>query len=103
MAGEEMFDKSGRPKSGYSGTVYEKEDTAASDTARRFETTGKLLRDVVIRVSTNAQKFGNAANQRLTLNAGDSMGFTQVDISTFYFKNAGAGQNGTVNIIGVED
>ena len=100
---EELFDSSGRPKPGYSGSVYENQDTAASDAARRFETTGKFLRDVVIRVQTNDQLLGDSSNQRLPLAAGDSLGFTLVDISTLYFKNKNAGQNGTVNIIGVED
>ena len=30
------------------------------------------------------------------------MGFTKVDISTLYFKNDVAGENGVVHIIGVE-
>ncbi|HEX74270.1 MAG TPA: hypothetical protein G4N93_03890 [Dehalococcoidia bacterium] len=103
MPGEDIFDPSGRPKSGYSGAVYDNQDTATGDSARRFETSRKLLRDVVIKVATKAQKFGNSSNQRMELSAGDSIGFTMVDISTLYFKNASAGENGTVNILGTED
>ncbi len=88
---------------GFSGAVYENENTATDDTVRRFEASSKKLRDVVIQVETNAQLFGNASNQRFKVTAGASMGFTQVDLSTLYFKNAGAGQNGTVRILGVED
>jgi hypothetical protein len=88
---------------GFSGAVYENENTATSDATRRFETTSKKLKDVIIQVETNDQLFGNASNQRFKVTAGASMGFTQVDLSTLYFKNAGAGLNGTVRIIGVED
>jgi len=103
MAETELFDNKGRPKCGYSGAVYVKSDTATGDTARRFETSSRKLRDVVITIETNAQLFGNADGQTFPLAAGDSMGFTLVDVSTLYFKNANAGQNGTVHIIGVED
>ena len=88
---------------GFSGAVYENENTATDDNARRFETSSKKLRDVIIQVVTNDQLFGNAANQRYEVAAGEAIGFTQVDLSTLYFKNAAAGQNGTVNILGVED
>ena len=47
MSGRDTVDEGGRLKSGYSGAVYENQDTATGDTARRFETTQKLLRDVV--------------------------------------------------------
>ena len=103
MAETEIFDNKGRPKSGYSGAVYVNSDTATGDGARRFETSPKRLRDVVIRVKTNDQLFGDADGQTFPLAAGESMGFTLVDISTLYFKNAAAGQNGVVHIIGTED
>lgn len=101
----DLFDQLGRPKrvDAFGGAVYENQDTAAGDTARRFETSAKRLRDVVIRVSGKPQLFGDASNQRLELAVGDSMGFTRVDISTLYFKNKTAGQNGTVSILGVEE
>ena len=101
----DLFDEYGRPKrvEAFGGAVYENQDTAATDAARRFETATKKLRDVVIRVSGNPQLFGDATNQRLELAVGDTMGFTRVDISTLYFKNKTAGQNGTVNILGVEE
>lgn len=100
---ENLFDSSGRRLSGYSGIVYVKSDTATGDSARRFETSQKRLRDVVIRVKTNDQLFGDSDGQTFPLAAGESMGFTLVDISTVYFKNAAAGQNGVVHIIGTED
>ena len=90
-------------KKSFSGRVYENANTATDDTARRFETSAKKLRDVVIQVVTNAQLFGDSANQRYSVQAGETLGFTKVDISSFYFKNATAGQNGTVRILGVEE
>mgnify|MGYP001609611847 CR=1 FL=1 len=86
----------------FSGTVYESQDTAAAATARRFVTTQKRLRDVVIQVTTYAQLFGTASNQRFSVAAGGSLSFTKVDIATLYFKNSVAAENGTVTIIGVE-
>ena len=93
----------GEVQDDFGGVIYEKEDTAVADTPRRFETSAKKLRDVVIRVATNNQLFGNAANQRYPVNVGETVSFSKVNVSTLYFKNATAGQNGTVNIIGVEE
>ena len=86
----------------FSGAVYSNSDTAATDAARRFETTSKKLRSVLIQVTTNAQLFGDSSNQYISVAAGGSWGLSEVDISTLYFKNETAGQNGTVNIIGTE-
>ena len=99
----EPFDESGRPKSGYSGSVYVGSDTATDDTARRFAAAEKKLRDVIVKVEDNDQLFGTAAGQTFPIAAGEWMGFTKVDVSAFYFKNKTAGLNGTVHIIGVED
>lgn len=92
-----------RVRESFSGAIYENQDTASDDTARRFETSTKKLKDVVIKVETYGQYFGSATNQRLLLEAGDTMGFTCVDISTLYFKNKTAGENGVVTILGVEE
>ena len=35
--------------------------------------------------------------------AGAPIGWEKVDISTLYFKNAGAGNNGKITILAVED
>ncbi len=100
---QEPFDESGRPKSGYSGSVYVNSDTATDDTARRFVAAEKKLRDVIVKVEDNDQLFGTAAGQTFPVAAGEWMGFTKVDVSALYFKNKTAGLNGTVHIIGVED
>ncbi|MBA7523088.1 hypothetical protein ES705_15211 [subsurface metagenome] len=87
---------------GFAGAVYENEDTATTDDPRKFETSSRKLRDLIIQVSGNDQLFGNETNQRYKVAVGDTIGFTQVDLSLLYFKNATAEQNGTVNILGVE-
>jgi hypothetical protein len=86
-----------------SGAVYRDKDVAAADTARRFETTSKKLRNVTILVSGYAQYFGTSATQDYPANPGDTLSYDYIDISTLYFKNVTAGQNGTVNILGVEE
>ena len=87
----------------FGGNIYENENIAGDNTARRFATSTKKLRDVTIQVITYAQLFGNSSNQRYKVEAGETIGFTKVDISTLYFKNATAGQNGTVRLLGVEE
>jgi len=87
----------------YSGTVYAKSDTATADTARRFETTSKKLRDVIITVKTYAQLFGDSDGQTYPVAADGIFSITQIDISFLWFKNATAGQNGTVHILAVND
>ena len=88
---------------GFNGATYENQDTAAGDAARRFETSAKDIRGAVIQVTTKSQSFGDASNQRLVLAPGGSMALGEIDISTLYFKNTVAGQNGTVTILGVND
>jgi len=96
------FYPSSKGRLSFSGAVYVNSDTATDDNARRFETSSKKLRDMVIYVETNDQLFGDSASQTFPIAAGSSFGITQIDISTLYFCNATAGQNGTVHIIGVE-
>ena len=103
MADDTKFDEYGRPKSGYSGRVYVNSNTATDDDPRRFETDTKLLRDVVIMVKDKAQLFGDADAQTFEVDVNDTLPITLIDISTLYFRNENAGENGTVHIIGVED
>lgn len=87
----------------YGGAVYVNKDTAIDNTVRRFETTSKKLRDVIIIVKTQPQLFGHDSSQTYPVGVDEAIGITQIDISTLYFKNATAGQNGTVHILAVED
>jgi hypothetical protein len=87
----------------FGGAVYRNSDVAVADTARRFETTAKKLRNVTILVSGKAQLFGTSTTQDYPVNPGDTLSYDYIDISTLYFKNAAAGENGTVYILGVEE
>ena len=84
----------------YAGQPYSNTDTAGVDTVRRFEVATLILRDAVIKVSTNNQLFGEVDAQNFELAAGGSMALSYLDLSLFYFRNAAAGQNGTVQILG---
>lgn len=97
------FYPSSKGRLSFSGAVYVNSDTAASDAARRFETSSKKLRDMIIQVATHDQLFGDSSSQTFPVTAGSSFGITQIDISTLYFKNKTAGQNGTVHILAVGD
>jgi len=86
----------------FGGNVYSKTMTMTDDNATRFETTAKKLRDVVIIVKTNAMLLGKTGVEVYPVGANEAVGFTKVDISTLYFKNATADENGTITILGVE-
>ncbi len=59
---------------GFAGAVYENENEATTDDPRRFETSSRKLRDLIIQVSGNDQLFGNAANQRYNIRSRGIMG-----------------------------
>jgi len=86
----------------FGGKVYSKTMTMVNDNATRFEVTTKKLSDIVILVTTQGMLLGRKGAEVFPMAANTSVGFTQVDISTLYFKNAGAGLNGTITVLGVE-
>lgn len=85
----------------YRGAAYSNSDTATGDTARRFETSEKKLAYAVFRITTKAQLFGDSSAQNALWAADTSFTLEDVDLSTVYFKNGTAGQNGTVSVVGV--
>lgn len=85
----------------FRGATYVNSDTATDDNPRRFETTSEKLRDVVIIVKDYAQLFGTVSGQTYPVAVDETIGFTKIDISTLYFKNATADEDGTVHILGV--
>jgi len=87
----------------FSGDTYVNSDTATVDTARRFESEETKLADFIVVVKTKGQLFGDVSGQTYPVAADDTFGLTKVDISTLYFKNAIAGENGTVHILGVRE
>ena len=85
------------------GDTYSKTMTMTDDSATRFETAEKSLRDVIIFVETNPMLLGKTGVEVFNVAINGSIGWAKVDISTLYFKNAGAGNNGKITILGVED
>jgi hypothetical protein len=84
------------------GTIYSATNTASADTARQITATPTNLAVAYISVATQGQTFGNASAQTYAVAAGGSMTLSNFDVSTLWFKNTGAGSNGTVNILGVQ-
>lgn len=80
--------------------VYSKTVTMTDDGIHRFETTPKKLKYAYITVTTKAMKFGDVYTQDYSIAASSSIPITDLDVSKLYFKNAAAGQNGTITIIG---
>ena len=86
------------------GVAYLKVESTSTDDPRRFETTTKRLRDAYIKVSVQNMLFGDSAGQTYPVaTTDDPLNFRHIDISTLYFKNAAAGQDGTVTILGTEE
>ena len=85
------------------GDTYSKTMTMANDSAIRFETAEKSLRDVIIIVETNPMLLGSTGVEVFPVATNGNIGWSKVDISTLYFKNAGAGNNGKITILAVED
>lgn len=110
MAGNKVWllNKAGNPVGidkalEFGGNVYSKTMTMENDNATRFEAYSKKLRDVVILVETHPMLLGKTGVEVYTVAAGEAVGFVQADISTLYFKNAGAGNNGKITILAVEE
>ena len=87
---------------GFGGNVYSKTMTMVDNDPTRFEAVTKKLRDVVIIVRTHAMLLGETGVVVYPVGVGETLGFTLVDISTLYFQNAIADDDGTITILGVE-
>ena len=96
-------DRIGRAIKSAAGKVYVNTNVATDDSARVFEASCLYLEDVVIIVKNKAQLFGTVASQVYPVGAEETLGFSHIDLATLYFKSAVAGENGTVDILGVED
>lgn len=84
----------------FTGDVYENEHTMVDDNIYRFEATELKLRSGVILFSTHDALVGDISNQRYPKSAGTTLSIENVDLSKLYIKNAGAGSNTKINIIG---
>jgi len=86
----------------FTGEIYENSHNMADDDAWRFETSTLMLRSGTILISTKGALVGDSSNQRYPKSAGTPLAVEYVDLSKLYFKNATAGQNTKLNIIGVK-
>lgn len=86
---------------GFRGQVYSNTDTATSDAVRRFETVSAKLSRCIIQVTGKAQYFGTASAYPVYYEPGGKFELVNVDLTTLYFANMTAGENGTVSIVGV--
>lgn len=86
----------------FSGDVYSSTLTMTANTPVRFETKDLKLLDVVVIVETHSMLLGKHDAVVYPVDAGDTVGFTMVNLSTLYFKNATAGSNGKISILGVK-
>ncbi|MCK4414911.1 MAG: hypothetical protein KAY32_15360 [Candidatus Eisenbacteria sp.] len=86
----------------FSGDVYSNQLTMTDDNSARFETEDVMLLDVVVIVETYAMLLGKHDAVVYPVGKGATVGFTMVNLSTLYFKNAVAGSNGKISILGVK-
>ncbi|MBA7571932.1 hypothetical protein ES708_13702 [subsurface metagenome] len=84
------------------GEVYAKSSAAASDAARRFETTKTVLVWAAIQVTVKDMLFGDSATQPVKYVVDEKFELYNVDVSTLYFRNADSSQHGTVSIVGIK-
>lgn len=81
--------------------VYSKTVTLADDNQHALESSPIKLESAYITATVKDVKFGDVNGQYFTQVVGAIPLFLRrLDASKLYFKNAAAGQNGTVNIIG---
>lgn len=80
--------------------VYCKTMTMTDNGIHALESSPKKLKYAYITVTVQNMKFGNQVTQDYPIAAGASIPMTDLDISKLYFKNAAAGANGTVTVIG---
>ena len=87
----------------FSGDIYSNTMTMTANSPTRFETENLMLIDVVIIVGTNSMLLGKVGKVVYPVGVGDTVGFTKVNLSTLYFKNATADSNGVITILGVKE
>lgn len=86
----------------FSGDAYSNTMTMANDNPTKFEVDDVMLLDVIIIVETYAMLLGKYDAVVYPVGANDTLGFTKLNLSTLYFKNATAGENGKISILAVK-
>ncbi len=82
------------------GGVYIDTKTMSDDHAQRFAVHEYILRDVTVSVADHTLVFGHQSRQTFPRTTSQELTFQFLDLQDFWFKNAVAGSNGTVHIIG---
>ncbi len=88
---------------GAGGEIYSNIMTMEDDDATRFETEIKTLRSILIKVHDESMLLGSQDEEVYLVEDFTFIKLVSTDISTLYFKNSQAGQNGTIMILGVAD
>lgn len=86
----------------FSGDVYSNTMTMTGDNPARFEAKNLKLLDVVLIVETNDMLLGRVGHVVYPVDADETVGFTMLNLRTLWFKNAVAGSNGKISIMGVK-
>ena len=86
--------------SAYSNVV-EYSHTATTDLIFNLVDTDLWLSNANIHCVTADAKYGNTTDQPATVNAGDILVFDNFNLKDLYFKNAGAGVNTTIYVVGI--
>jgi len=86
--------------SAYSNVV-EYSHTATSDAIFKMVDTDLWLSNANIHVLTNDAKYGNVTDQPATVNAGDILIFDNFNLKDLVFKNANAGSNTVIYVVGI--
>lgn len=75
--------------------------TATDDLLFRVINTDLWLSNANIHCVTNDALYGDVTTQPATVNAGDILIFEKFNLADLYFKNAGAGSNTTIYVVGI--
>ena len=85
------------------GRIFNATLTMADDNATVFTLEETLIKYAKIVVTGHNMLFGDSVSQLFEVEADGELELPKFDLSRLWFRNAGAGQNGTVTIIGVEE
>lgn len=80
-------------------TLYHTAITAWADDPFLIVPLGTIFSGVILITSNNAL-IGDSVLQSFPLNEGDSISVSNIDLGRLYFKNATAGSNITIEVIG---
>lgn len=86
----------------FGGQVYQNY-SGGNNNASRFESTSILLRDFVIKCTTQDMNLGDSANQSFVLITDAAWGGIKIDLNSLWFKNSSTDTDGYLSILGVRE